>query len=306
MSEHAALRLDLKVGFACNNRCDFCAQGDKRRVLPRRTLAEIASALHDAANRGVTGVVFTGGEPTLHPDLPRAVRAARLLGFKTVQIQTNGRRLAYPSYCETLREAGVTEFSPSLHGSRAAIHDGLTHAPGAWRQVVRGLLNLRRLGLPAILNTVVTAANFRDLPDLARLFVRTGVSQFQFAFVHIVGTAAQEARRVVPSKSEAMPYILEGLRVGRAAGVSCYTEAIPLCLLPGVEHHASERLIPDGPVLDHGVRLESWEAWRVGQGKAKREACRGCRWGLVCEGPWKEYPELFGWDEFVPVPKEAA
>jgi MoaA/NifB/PqqE/SkfB family radical SAM enzyme len=296
----------LKVGFACNNRCAFCAQGDKRRVLPRRGLDEIAAALNGAARRGVTGVVFTGGEPTLHPDLPRAAALARRLGFSSVQVQTNGRRLSYRPYCELLRRAGVTEFAPSLHGSRAAIHDRLTRSPGAWRQVARGLLNLRALGLPTILNTVVTAENCRDLPDLARLFVRAGVSQFQFAFTHIVGSAALDPRALVPRKSEAMPFVLEGLRVGREAGVPCYVEAIPLCLLRGAEEHASERLIPDGPVLDHGVTLESWEDWRVGVGKAKRELCRTCRWDARCEGPWKEYPELFGWDEFAPVPPAGA
>jgi hypothetical protein len=42
----------------------------------------------------------------------------------------------------------------------------------------------------------------------------------------------------------------------------------------------------------------------VGQGKSKRAECRSCRWDARCEGPWKEYPELFGWDEFRPVREE--
>jgi hypothetical protein len=31
--------------------------------------------------------------------------------------------------------------------------------------------------------------------------------------------------------------------------------------------------------------------------------CPECDWHASCEGPWREYPELFGWDEFVPVKK---
>jgi len=301
-----APRLDLKIGFACNNRCDFCAQGMKRRVLPRRPLAEIREELERAAASGVRGVVFTGGEPTLHPEILQAVAAARGLGFKSIQIQSNGRRFAYPDFCRDLKAAGATEVSPSLHGSTREIHDALTGAPGAWAQVVSGIGNLKRAGFYVLTNTVVTAANCRDLPDLARLLVRLGVDQFQLAFVHIVGTAAEKARVVVPRKSEAVPFMREGLRIGREAGVRCYTEAVPFCLLPGFEAHVSESIIPDGPVVDEGVRLDSWQLWRSRDGKAKRPECGRCRYDAVCEGPWKEYPELYGWEEFVPVTGAAA
>ena len=294
-------RLDIKIGFACNNHCDFCAQGDKRRVQDRRSLEEISRDLEAAAATGVRGVVFTGGEPSLHPDLVRAVAAAKSRGFTSIQIQTNGRRFAYAGFCEVLRDAGANEFSPSLHGSRPEIHDGLTRAPGAWKQVVAGIQNLKRRGLFVLTNTVVTARNFRDMPDLARLLVRLGVDQFQLAFVHIVGTAAKNAQSVVPKKSEAVPFMLEGMRIGRAAGVPCYTEAVPYCFLRGFEDCASERVMPDGPVVDLDVRLDSWEKYRVGSGKAKRPECGECRHDSRCEGPWREYPELHGWDEFVPV-----
>lgn len=297
-------RLDIKIGFACNNHCDFCAQGDKRRVLDRRPLDEIVRELEAAARAGVGGVVFTGGEPTLHPDLLGAVRAAKRLGLSSIQIQTNGRMFSYPKFCRELQDAGANEFSPSLHGSTAEIHDGATRAPGSWRQVVAGICNLKALGLHVLTNTVVTSRNFRDLPALARLLVHLGVDQFQFAFVHIVGTAAQNASELVPRKTEAVPYMLEGLGIGRSAGVAGYTEAVPYCLLRGFESRASERVMPDGPVIDLDVRLESWERYRTKNGKEKRPRCRECRHDPICEGPWREYPELYGWEEFIPVPKE--
>ena len=187
------------------------------------------------------------------------------------------------------------------HGSRPELHDAQTHSPGAWRQAVAGIRNLKRLGLRVLTNTVVTKLNYRDLPALANLLVHLGVDQFQFAFIHIVGAAARAARKIVPRKTEAVPYMLEGMRIGRAAGIGCYTEAVPYCLLRGFEECAAEMAIPDGPVIDLDFRLESWERYRTAVGKAKRAECRGCRHDAICEGPWREYPELFGWDEFVPV-----
>ena len=43
--------------------------------------------------------------------------------------------------------------------------------------------------------------------------------------------------------------------------------------------------------------IDDYAAYRRCEGKAKREACAECRWDQECEGPWREYPELFGWDE---------
>ncbi|HAN04499.1 MAG TPA: hypothetical protein DCQ25_04445 [Elusimicrobia bacterium] len=294
-------RIDLKIGFACNNFCDFCAQGSKRALSGVKSLAGIKAALERAKKDGATGVVFTGGEPTLHPRLPAAVRLARKLGYTSVQVQTNGRRFAYYDYCLELKEAGVTEVSPSLHGSTPEIHEGLTHAAGGFAEVARGILNCRKAGFYVLTNSVVTAKNYKDLPALARLLVHLKVDQFQFAFVHLVGTAWENRAWLTPRKTDALPYIRKALDVGRAAGLPCYTEAIPFCLMKGYEDCVAERVIPEGPVSDADLYIESYGDYRRGEGKAKRAECRACAWFKICEGPWREYTDLYGWDEFKPV-----
>lgn len=295
-------RLDLKLGFACNNRCVFCVQGDKRERHAPRPEAELAAYLEDARGKGAEAVVLTGGEPTVHKTLLAAARRARSLGYSTVQLQTNGRALFYERVCAELAEAGVTEFSPSLHGSRPEVHDFLTRAPGSWLQTAGGIRTLKRLGLRVLANSVVTRPNLRDLPDLARLLVALGVDQFQFAFVHLGGTAAENAAWLTPRKALAAPFIREGLAVGRAAGVPCFVEAFPFCLLGDDAAHASERAIPRTYVVDAVRVTEDYTVYRRDEGKSRGPRCPECRWWGACEGPWREYPERFGWEEFVPVP----
>jgi len=294
-------RVDIKIGFACNNRCTFCVQGDKREHEPPRALERIIADLRVARAGGAQGVVFTGGEPTLQPTLLAAVRAASALGFGTIQVQTNGRRLAYRDYCEALIEAGANEFSPALHGARAETHDAHTGAAGSYAQTLAGIANLVALGQTVITNSVVTARNGSELPELARLLVEAGVAQFQFAFVHILGTAAQNRAWIVPRKSDVLPFVHAGLEVGRRAGVRSYTEAIPLCLMTGYEEHVAERIIPSTLIFDGERVVDDYTAYRRDEGKAKGPACPPCRSFGLCEGPWREYPQLFGWDEFRPI-----
>ncbi len=294
-------RIDLKIGFDCNNKCDFCAQGGKRLRVGRKTLAQIKAVLKRARGEGVTGVVFTGGEPTLHPDLPAAVRAARAMGYESVQVQTNGRRFAYYDYCLELKKAGVTEMAPSMHGSTSEIHEGLTRAAGSFKEVVRGIMNCKKLGMYVLTNSVITSLNYRDLPELARLLVHLKVNQFQFAYVHLVGSAWENRKWLAPRKSDVMPYLRRALDVGMAGGAGCYTEAVPFCLMKGYEQCVAERVIPEGPVSDADFYIESYGDYRRNEGKAKGPACRACKWFASCEGPWHEYPEMYGWAEFKPV-----
>lgn len=294
-------RLDIKIGFHCNNFCLFCPQGDKRNIHPQRELADMVKDLEDARSHGIRDVVFTGGEPTLHNHIVEVVSMARKIGFELIQLQTNGRRLAYPQFCREIVAAGATEFSPSLHGSCPEIHDNATRSPGSWREVVAGIRNLKSLGQRVIINSVICTLNYRDLPELARLLVHLGVDQFQFAFVHIVGRAWENRYSIVPRKSDIMPYVFKGLETGMKSGVPCYTEAIPYCMMKGHEDCVAERIIPDGPVRDAGVFVKSFQDYRKTEGKVKHPKCRQCRYFGICEGPWKEYPELFGWEEFNPI-----
>lgn len=294
-------RVDIKICFNCNNLCQFCVQGDKRHKYGNKSLSEIKDALKKARANGNQGVVFTGGEPTLHPEIIAAVTYAKNLDFEQIQIQSNGRMFAYMQFCQSLIKAGVNEFSPALHGSSAEIHDRLTNSPGAWQQVVQGIKNLKLLKQYVLTNTVINSENYQDLPDLARFFVELDVNQFQFAYIHIIGTAAENQNWLVPKISLVMPYVKKGLDIGIAAGKVVMTEAIPFCLMSGYEKYIAEQIMPSTRVVDAEGVIESYEKYRWNEGKAKRDDCHKCLYFKQCEGPWKEYPRLFGWDEFKPI-----
>ena len=292
----------MKLGYACERQCLFCVQGDLRRLHPRPQPPDaLAAALRDGRTRASTAV-FTGGEPTLFPYLPDLVRLARLLGYTRVQIQSNGRRFADPAYCRALIAAGADEFALSVHGSTPAVHDALTGVPGSFARVWAGLANLLRLGRPVLTNTVVTRSNMAELPALAGLLTRAGVRHLQFAFLHIVGRAAEGADWLVPRKTEAVPHMLRAVAAARAAGAQAFTEGVPPCLLRGVSDCAAEAGMPAMDVRHaDGTACVDFSRERREVQKSKGPRCPECAWFRSCEGPWREYPERFGWGEFVPV-----
>lgn len=295
-------RADVKVWFACNNHCLFCVQWDKRLKYKQRTLDEIKKILDDEYKNGCKWVVFTWWEPTVHPNLVEAVAYAKNIWYEEIQIQSNWQNFSNMEYCIKLIKAWVTEFWPSIHWFKAETHDYLVKTPGWWAKVIKWLQNLKKLNQTIIINSVVTKDNYKEIPALAKLLCKIWVKQYQFAFVHILWSADKYKDIVVPKKSDALPYIKKWLDIWKENWVICMTEAIPFCLMQGYEWAIAEyNFMPETTVVDAEYRTESYTDYRLTEWKIKREECKKCSKNNVCEWPWKEYPEIYGWEEFIPI-----
>jgi pyruvate formate lyase activating enzyme len=84
--------VDILFVPGCNFRCPFCHNTDLVRMTGLQDYSE-RSVLQNLKTRKkwLDGVVITGGEPTLQPDLPRFLRQIKKLGLATM-IETNGSR----------------------------------------------------------------------------------------------------------------------------------------------------------------------------------------------------------------------
>ncbi|MFH1691154.1 MAG: radical SAM protein [Candidatus Omnitrophota bacterium] len=291
-------RIDIKITFQCNNYCRFCVQGDKRDIYPDKTAKEIYTILRDA-KKEYDEVVFTGGEPTIRPDLFDLVSYACRLKYR-IFIQTNGRMFAYKDFCSRMILAGAHYFTIAVHGHNTKTHDQLIGVKGGFEQVLKAIKNLKSFGCVVFTNTVITKSNFRYLPDIAKMLISLGVREYRFSYPHILGSARQNLEDIAPLKKDIMPYVKKGLIIGKKHKVKGTTEAIPACLLGSLQDCMQEIYVPEAKVFDV-YTIDNFDTWRKETGKIKGEKCSLCKHFLSCEGPWREYPEIFGWKEFNPI-----
>lgn len=290
-------RVDVKTGFLCNNNCRFCVQADNK-CKGNRSFEEIKKDLEECSSR-CDGVVLTGGEVTIRDDFFDIVKLCKELGYKVIQIQTNGRMFSSLDFCKKTIEAGATEFSPALHGYCAEQHDYLTRAKGSFNQTVRGIMNLKSLGVIVLTNTVVVKPNYRNCEEIVKLLVKLKVDQFQLAFVHPMGNAWKNFDSIVPVMSITAPYIHKGLQVGIDNGVGCMAEAMPYCMMKGYEEYVAEGVIPETEIRGkEWQNTDDFTKQRQDKGKAKFEQCKMCEYDGVCEGVWKEYCRKKSNEEF--------
>src|SRR5512136_497536 len=168
---HTALAI-IDVTNRCNLKCPVCfANASAAGYVYEPTAEQITGMLENLHNNKpvpATALQFSGGEPTIRNELFDFIRKAKEMGFKHVEVNTNGVRLAAdPEYAKKLKEAGVSTIYLQF--------DGLT--PDVYKFIrgldlldtkMKAIENLRQAGYDSVVLvvTLVKGVNDSQLGDI--------------------------------------------------------------------------------------------------------------------------------------------
>jgi len=156
---------DRNGNWQCNQKCVHCyaagQPGAGAAELPTQDWKRVIDRCRAA---GIPQVTFTGGEPTLRPDLAELVSHAR---WFVTRLNTNGVLLT-KALCEDLMNAGLDSVQVTLYSHDEAIHNKLVGAPN-WAKTVAGLENALAAGLDLSVNTPLCGQNRDYIATLAFL-----------------------------------------------------------------------------------------------------------------------------------------
>ena len=80
MPVQAPYKADIALTYRCNNACSHC-YNEPTASICHPYAEDWRRVLDKLAGIGVPHIILTGGEPTLHPDLPAIIRYADALGL---------------------------------------------------------------------------------------------------------------------------------------------------------------------------------------------------------------------------------
>jgi hypothetical protein len=207
------------------------------------------------------------------------------MGYRWVQIITNGRRLAYPGFLRALLEAGLDEVTFSMHGSSPGVHDAMVGVPGAFEQSFAGLRAALAAGLVVSVDVVLTRRNLADVPALVRRTLEAGVREYDLLWLTPFGAAGEHLARPAGMflDSRDAPALHRVFDVARSGGAVVWTNRLPIAWLEGREELAQspakleDELRGRRPLLDVLVR----EGGSLPCREPRR--CARCFFGPFCD-----------------------
>ena len=199
-----AVNIFFHILTRCNLSCRHCYINPGqhgRRTLPIETIKQWLGAFTHKCE--TANVIFLGGEPTLHPALSEAVKAARAMGYSSITIDTNG--FLFNNILSRVTPAEVDYFSFSLDGATRQTNDRI-RGEGSYDQCRAGIRRTVELGFNTSLIYTVSSMNLHELDKMPSVVKDLGVDRF---FIQVIGLrgkssmAAGSGRRRLPESSGA-------------------------------------------------------------------------------------------------------
>ena len=181
MSDYTAPEeIFLEITHACPMSCVHCSSfRERERRFDRNaymSVDRIKATLRSFAGCGGAKVVFSGGEPLLHPDLLPLIEYATSLGL-AVRLFSSGlvgllsrevRSINLDSATQ-LKRVGLSKIEFNLQGATRATHERITRTRGSFERVIESISNSRTAGLAVGVHFVPMRENYREFERLVTL-----------------------------------------------------------------------------------------------------------------------------------------
>jgi uncharacterized radical SAM superfamily Fe-S cluster-containing enzyme len=174
---HTVLAI-IDVTNRCNLRCPVCfANAATAGYVYQPSKEEVREMLENLRSNDpvpATALQFSGGEPTIREDLFELIRMAKELGFRHVEVNTNGLRLAQSvDYCRGLKEAGMSTVYLQFDGLSPEVYQ-FTRGRDLLETKMKAIENCREAGIKSVVLvvTLIKGVNDHQIGDIIRFAVQ--------------------------------------------------------------------------------------------------------------------------------------
>ena len=241
----------------------------------------------DLKGRGYFGVILTGGEPSLHPELPRIARYAADQGLH-VRMITNGWRLADEYFARDMAEAGLELVHVSVYSTRPDVEARLRGLPGTLEKAYAAVENAHKFGIEVNINCVINKLNADHLDENIRYWLGHHPRIRHFVWNNLdpsMGRAEVNQAEFTPRLADFEVSLNRAMRLLNSSGRTFRVEKVPLCYMTEFAWASTEtRKIVKGEerivhFLDskQTVRQTSWE-------HIYADSCDACSLRTICGG----------------------
>lgn len=166
----------------CNLKCVHCyARSEDISYDNELSHEQSIAMIDDLAEFGVPVLLFSGGEPTVHPRLVEYAEYAVSKGMRAV-ISTNGT-LITKEKAKIFKEIGLSYVGISLDGLEET-HDKFRGVKGSYKKAMAAIKNCQEAGIKVGLRFTINKRNVKDIPGIFDLLEEKNIPRA--CFYHLV------------------------------------------------------------------------------------------------------------------------
>ena len=177
----------------CNLKCIHC-YARSENIAYDNELSENQSIkmIDNLAEFGVPVLLFSGGEPLIHPKVVEYAKYAIEKGMRAV-ISTNGT-LITKEKAKNLKDIGLSYVGISLDGLENT-HDKFRGFKGSFQKALKGIKNCQKAGIKVGLRFTINKKNISDIPGIFNLLEDMNIPRACFYHLVYSGRGSEIAKQ---------------------------------------------------------------------------------------------------------------
>jgi MoaA/NifB/PqqE/SkfB family radical SAM enzyme len=184
-----AVNIFFHILTQCNLKCKHCYINIEQHGKQKLSIETIKTWLEMfARNNKTVNVIFLGGEPTMHPDLPAAVKFAKKIGYSSITVDTNG--YLFNDILSKVAPDEIDYFSFSLDGATRKTNDMIRGAESYYK-CITGIRKAVKAGFSTSLIYTVSTLNIHELDKMPLLLKDLRVNRF---FIQVIGLRGESVK----------------------------------------------------------------------------------------------------------------
>ena len=185
----SAVNIFFHILTQCNLKCKHCYINREQHGEQKLSIETIQAWLEVFARKNKTAnVIFLGGEPTMHPDLPAAVKSAKKIGYSSITVDTNG--YLFNDILSKVAPHEIDYFSFSLDGATRKTND-MIRGHESYDKCIAGIRKAVQAGFSTSLIYTVSTLNIHELDKMPLLLKDLGVNRF---FIQVIGLRGESVK----------------------------------------------------------------------------------------------------------------
>ena len=274
----------IQVVRHCNHFCGFCSNPTTPYTHDFESMKVLVD---DFVERGYFGVILTGGEPSLHPQLPEICQYASDAGLH-VRMITNGTRMADPKFAKAMAEAGLELVHISIYSLVESVEDKLRGTAGTLPISLRAISNSHEFGIQVNINCVINKLNADHLDHNIRYFIEHHPYIRHFVWNNLdpsMGRAEVNQDQFLPRLASFELSLQRALRLLHRSGRTFRVEKVPLCYMTDFAWASTEtrKIVKSEERIVHFLD-DKQTVRQVDWGHLYTEDCEHCSLRSICGG----------------------